>query len=415
MDILISTGDKDMAQLVSAHVTLINTMNNVFIDEGGVVEKFGVRSDQIIDYLALVGDTSDNIPGVPKCGPKTAVKWLTRYENLQGVMDNAHDVGGKVGAYLQESIEFLPMSYELATIKTDVELEQSVDELRISAEDAEGLLQVFTELEFKPWVVELVASVDDKPAIIDITISYDIVLTESDLNAWIETLSLAEAFAFDTETTSVDYMLADLVGVSFCCEAGKAAYVPVAHDYEGAPAQLDTRLVLDKLKRLLEDPERTVIGQNLKYDISVLAKYGVQVKARIFDTMLESYVLNSVASRHNMDDLALKYLGEITVHFEDIAGKGAKQLTFNQIELEKAGHYAAEDADITYRLHETLYPKLIEHPSLASVYADIEIPLVDILSRVERTGVLLDESQLSSQSKELEKRMSELEQEAYGL
>ncbi|MCS5573369.1 MAG: DNA polymerase I, partial [Pseudomonadales bacterium] len=288
-------------------------------------------------------------------------------------------------------------------------------ELRISVEDAEGLLQVFTELEFKPWVVELVASVDDTPAIIDIAISYDIVLTESDLNAWIETLSSAEAFAFDTETTSVDYMLADLVGVSFCCEAGKAAYVPVAHDYEGAPPQLDTRLVLDKLKRLLEDPERTVIGQNLKYDISVLAKYGVQVKARIFDTMLESYVLNSVASRHNMDDLALKYLGEITVHFEDIAGKGAKQLTFNQIELEKAAHYAAEDADITYRLHETLYPKLIEHPSLASVYTDIEIPLVDILSRVERTGVLLDESQLSSQSKELEKRMSELEQEAYGL
>ena len=415
MDVLISTGDKDMAQLVSPHVTLINTMNNVFIDEGGVVEKFGVRSDQIIDYLALVGDTSDNIPGVPKCGPKTAVKWLTQYENLQGIMDNAHAVGGKVGAYLRESIEFLPMSYELATIKTDVGLEQSADELRISAEDAEGLLQVFTELEFKPWVVELVASVDDTPAIIDIAISYDIVLTESDLNAWIETLSSAEAFAFDTETTSVDYMLADLVGVSFCCEAGKAAYVPVAHDYEGAPAQLDTRLVLDKLERLLEDPERTVIGQNLKYDISVLAKYGIQVKAKIFDTMLESYVLNSVASRHNMDDLALKYLGEITVHFEDIAGKGTKQLTFNQIELEKAGHYAAEDADITYRLHETLYPKLIEHPSLASVYADIEIPLVDILSRVERTGVLLDESQLSSQSKELEKRMSELEQEAYGL
>lgn len=417
MDVLISTGDKDMAQLVSPHVTLINTMSNTFMDEAGVLEKFGVRSDQIIDYLALVGDTADNIPGVPKCGPKTAVKWLSQYESLQGVIDQAGDIGGKVGEYLRESIEFLPMSYELATIKTDVELTQSVDELRISDVASERLVEIFTDLEFKSWVVELGAGDDDpaEPSTSKVEIDYDIILTETDLDAWVKKLASADAFAFDTETTSLDYMLAELVGVSFCCEAGVAAYVPIAHDYEGAPEQLGLELVLNKLKPLLEDPARTVIGQNLKYDISVLARYNVPVRARIFDTMLESYVLNSVASRHNMDDLALKYLGETTVHFEDIAGKGAKQLTFNQIELDKAGPYAAEDADITFRLHETLYAKLSQDSSLISVFADIEMPLVKILSHVERTGVLLDEEQLDRQSTELEKRLADLQQEAFGL
>lgn len=415
MDVLISTGDKDMAQLVSPHVTLINTMSNTFMDEAGVLEKFGVRSDQIIDYLALVGDTADNIPGVPKCGPKTAVKWLSQYESLQGVIDQAGDIGGKVGEYLRESIEFLPMSYELATIKTDVELTQSVDELRISDVASERLVEIFTDLEFKSWVVELGAGDDDPAEPSKVEIDYDIILTETDLDAWVKKLASADAFAFDTETTSLDYMLAELVGVSFCCEAGVAAYVPIAHDYEGAPEQLGLELVLNKLKPLLEDPARTVIGQNLKYDISVLARYNVPVRARIFDTMLESYVLNSVASRHNMDDLALKYLGETTVHFEDIAGKGAKQLTFNQIELDKAGPYAAEDADITFRLHETLYAKLSQDSSLISVFADIEMPLVKILSHVERTGVLLDEEQLDRQSTELEKRLADLQQEAFGL
>ena len=417
MDVLISTGDKDMAQLVSPHVTLINTMSNTFMDEAGVLEKFGVRSDQIIDYLALVGDTADNIPGVPKCGPKTAVKWLSQYESLQGVIDQAGDIGGKVGEYLRESIEFLPMSYELATIKTDVELAQSVDELRISDVASERLVEIFTDLEFKSWVVELGAGDDDpaEPSTSKVEIDYDIILTETDLDAWVKKLASADAFAFDTETTSLDYMLAELVGVSFCCEAGVAAYVPIAHDYEGAPEQLGLELVLNKLKPLLGDPARTVIGQNLKYDISVLARYDVPVRARIFDTMLESYVLNSVASRHNMDDLALKYLGETTVHFEDIAGKGAKQLTFNQIELDKAGPYAAEDADITFRLHETLYAKLSQDSTLISVFADIEMPLVKILSHVERTGVLLDEEQLDRQSTELEKRLADLQQEAFGL
>ena len=417
MDVLISTGDKDMAQLVTPHVTLINTMNDSFMDEDGVVEKFGVRPDQIIDYLALVGDTSDNIPGVPKCGPKTAVKWLTEYDSLAGVMDKAEHIKGRVGENLRDSLAFLPMSCELATIRRDVELEAGVDELVLGAPDREGLLAAFTELEFKPWVSELndgatpEAGADSERVDAD----YDIVYTRGELEGWIDRLKTADAFAFDTETTSTDYMEAELVGLSFCAEAGKAAYVPVAHDYEGAPEQLSLEVVLSAIGPLLEDPKRTVIGQNLKYDISVMAKYGVAFKADIFDTMLESYVLNSVASRHNMDDLALKYLGISTVHFEDIAGKGARQLTFNQINIDRAGHYAAEDADITLQLHQALWPRLEAEPALKSVYTDIELPLVPILSRVELDGVLLDEAQLQGQSKELEKRVSELEQTAYGL
>ena len=417
MDVLISTGDKDMAQLVTPHVTLINTMNDSIMDEDGVVEKFGVRPDQIIDYLALVGDTSDNIPGVPKCGPKTAVKWLTEYDSLAGVMDKAEHIKGKVGENLRDSLAFLPMSCELATIRRDVELETGVDGLVLGEPDRAGLLAAFTELEFKPWVSELndgatpEAGADSERVDAD----YDIVYTRGELEGWIDRLKTADAFAFDTETTSTDYMEAELVGLSFCAEAGKAAYVPVAHDYEGAPEQLSLEVVLSAIGPLLEDPKRTVIGQNLKYDISVMAKYGVAFKADIFDTMLESYVLNSVASRHNMDDLALKYLGISTVHFEDIAGKGARQLTFNQISIDRAGHYAAEDADITLQLHQALWPKLEAEPALKSVYTDIELPLVPILSRVELDGVLLDEAQLQGQSKELEKRVSELEQTAYGL
>ncbi len=419
MDVLVSTGDKDMAQLVSPHVTLINTMTNTLMDEPGVVEKFGVRADQIIDYLALVGDTSDNIPGVPKCGPKTAVKWLQAFESLDGVMANADSVKGKVGEYLRESLEFLPMSYELATIKKDLELDNRVDELAPTEPDAEGLRAMFTDLEFRPWVNEInsddPAEVIESPSTPALATDYEIVFDEDRLDTWLEKLSNADAFAFDTETTSIDYMEANLVGVSFCCEAGKAAYVPIAHDYLGAPAQLSMELVLSKLRPLLENPEQTIIGQNLKYDISVMARHGVNIKAKIIDTMLESYVLNSVASRHNMDDLALNYLGLSTVHFVDIAGKGAKQLKFNQIELDKAGPYAAEDADITFRLHEVLWPRLQAEGRLASVYQDIEIPLVPILSDVERGGVLLDEEQLNLQSRELEKRLHELEQEAYGL
>ena len=419
MDVLVSTGDKDMAQLVTPHVTLINTMTDTLMDGPGVEEKFGVRADQIIDYLALVGDTSDNIPGVPKCGPKTAVKWLQAFESLNGVMANAESVKGKVGEYLRESLEFLPMSYELATIKKDLELEYSVDELAPSEPDSEGLLAIFTELEFRPWVNEInsdaSADTNESPLTPTVVTEYETVFDETQLDIWLEKLAKADAFAFDTETTSIDYMEAKLVGLSFCCEAGKAAYVPMAHNYEGAPVQLAMELVLSKIRLLLENPEKTIIGQNLKYDISVMARHGVSIKAKVIDTMLESYVLNSVASRHNMDDLALNYLGLSTVHFEDIAGKGAKQLTFNQIVLDKAGHYAAEDADITFRLHQVLWPRLQAEGRLASVYQDIEIPLVPILSDVERGGVLLDEEQLKLQSRELEKRLHDLEQEAYGL
>ena len=419
MDVLVSTGDKDMAQLVTPHVTLINTMTDTLMDGPGVEEKFGVRADQIIDYLALVGDTSDNIPGVPKCGPKTAVKWLQAFESLNGVMSNAESVKGKVGEYLRDSLEFLPMSYKLATIKKDLELEYSVDELAPSEPDSDGLLAIFTELEFRPWVNEInsdaSADTNESPLTPTVVTEYETVFEETQLDIWLEKLAKADAFAFDTETTSIDYMEAKLVGLSFCCEAGKAAYVPMAHNYEGAPVQLAMELVLSKIRLLLENPEKTVIGQNLKYDISVMARHGVSIKAKVIDTMLESYVLNSVASRHNMDDLALNYLGLSTVHFEDIAGKGAKQLTFNQIELDKAGHYAAEDADITFRLHQVLWPRLQAEGRLASVYQDIEIPLVPILSDVERGGVLLDEEQLKLQSRELEKRLHELEQEAYGL
>ena len=419
MDVLVSTGDKDMAQLVTPHVTLINTMTDTLMDGPGVEEKFGVRADQIIDYLALVGDTSDNIPGVPKCGPKTAVKWLQAFESLNGVMSNAESVKGKVGEYLRESLEFLPMSYELATIKKDLELEYSVDELAPSEPDSEGLLAIFTELEFRPWVNEInsdaSADTNESPLTPTVVTEYETVFDETQLDIWLEKLAKADAFAFDTETTSIDYMEAKLVGLSFCCEAGKAAYVPMAHNYEGAPVQLAMELVLSKIRPLLENPEKTIIGQNLKYDISVMARHGVSIKAKVIDTMLESYVLNSVASRHNMDDLALNYLGLSTVHFEDIAGKGAKQLTFNQIVLDKAGHYAAEDADITFRLHQVLWPRLQAEGRLASVYQDIEIPLVPILSDVERGGVLLDEEQLKLQSRELEKRLHDLEQEAYGL
>ena len=426
MDVLISTGDKDLAQLVTPHVTLVNTMTDTFMDEAGVVEKFGVRPEQIIDYLALVGDTSDNIPGVPSCGPKTAVKWLAEYETLEGVMAHADDIKGKVGEKLRDSLEMMPLSYQLATIKTDVELESTVEELQITAADQPSLKALYKELEFRRWAEELTASNKDTAGAspdagadintnTETNTNYELILSEAALDTWLEKLAQAEYFAFDTETTSLDYMEAKLVGVSFSCEPGSAAYVPVAHDYEGAPEQLSTEHLLGKLRGLLENESTQVIGQNLKYDMSVMANHGIQWRAQLLDTMLESYVLNSVASRHNLDSLALKYLGVNTVHYEDIAGKGVKQLGFNQIALDKAAHYAAEDADITFQLHAVLWPKLKAEASLAKIYTDIELPLLPVLLRIERCGVLLDEAQLNVQSQELAKLLAELEQEAFGL
>jgi DNA polymerase-1 len=413
MPVVISTGDKDMAQLVNEHVTLINTMTDTVMDEAGVKEKFGVRPDQIIDYLALVGDTSDNIPGVPKCGPKTAVKWLTEHESLKGVMEHSDTVKGKVGEYLRDSLEILPLSYQLATIKLDVELPCAVEDLKHAEPDEAALRALFIEYEFRQWVDEL--SVEEAPESAPQSRNYELVLTEAGLDDWLLKLSSADLFSFDTETTSLDYMEAELVGVSFAVAAGEAAYVPCAHSYEGAPEQISRERLLEKLGPILQDPMRLKVGQNLKYDMSVLARYDITLRGIAYDTMLESYVLNSVASRHNMDDLAMKYLGVSTVHFEDIAGKGAKQVTFDKIDLEIAANYAAEDADITLQLHEALWPKLQKEPGLKRVFEEIELPLLSILSKVERTGVLLDVDLLNVQSGELEVRMSALTKDAYEL
>jgi DNA polymerase-1 len=427
IETVISTGDKDMAQLVNPHVRLINTMTNVEMDEAGVIEKFGVRPDQIIDYLALMGDKVDNIPGVEKCGPKTAVKWLTAHPSLKEVMAHADDVKGKVGENLRTALVHLPLSYELATIKLDVDLEQSVAELQPKAPDTETLRTLYQKFELKRLLTDLDAgdskadtavttsseAVADLPA--DVDTEYDIILDKASFNVWLEKLSAAELFAFDTETTSVNYMKAKLVGLSFCIEAGKAAYVPLTHDYIDAPEQLDLDWVLEQLKPLLESETCCKVGQNLKYDANVLSHYNIAMQGIAFDTMLESYCLNSVATRHNMDALAEKYLAYKTVHFEDIAGKGAKQLTFNQIEIEKAGHYAAEDADITMRLHQAIYPQLAKVSSQHSVFTDIEMPLLPVLARMEQHGVLIDCDMLAQQSQSIGTRLAELEIEAHNL
>ncbi len=427
IETVISTGDKDMAQLVNPHVRLINTMTNVEMDEAGVIEKFGVRPDQIIDYLALMGDNVENIPGVEKCGPKTAVKWLTAHPSLKEVMAHADDVKGKVGENLRTALTHLPLSYELATIKLDVDLEQSVAELQPKAPDTETLRTLYQKFELKRLLTDLDAgdskadtavkpsseAVADLPA--DVDTEYDIILDKASFNIWLEKLNAAELFAFDTETTSVNYMKAKLVGLSFCIEAGKAAYVPLTHDYIDAPEQLALDWVLEQLKPLLESETCCKVGQNLKYDANVLSHYNIAMQGIAFDTMLESYCLNSVATRHNMDALAEKYLGYKTVHFEDIAGKGAKQLTFNQIEIEKAGHYAAEDADITMRLHQAIYPQLAKVSSQLSVFTDIEMPLLPVLARMEQHGVLIDCDMLAQQSQSIGTRLAELEIEAHNL
>ncbi|NMP30672.1 DNA polymerase I [Thalassotalea sp. M1531] len=424
IETVISTGDKDMAQLVTPHVRLINTMTNVEMDEAGVVEKFGVRPDQIIDYLALMGDKVDNIPGVEKCGPKTAVKWLTEHETLDNVIANADKVKGKIGENLRSALDQLPLSYELATIKCDVALEKNASELAPVEADTEKLTTLFTEYELRRHLADLKKGKDapsaeevvEEEAIPEaIDADYDIIFTEADFNAWLNKLMNAGTFAFDTETTSIDYMQAELVGVSFSCEAGKAAYVPFAHDYEDAPQQLDRDWVLGKLKPILQSTSYKKLGQNLKYDAHVLSHYDITLAGVAFDTMLESYCYNSVASRHNMDALAEKYLGVKTVKFEDIAGKGAKQLTFNQIEIEKAGHYAAEDADITLRLHHALYGKLSKEKGPLSVFTDIELPLMPVLTRMEEHGVLIDSDLLGEQSQAIGTRLSELEIEAHNI
>ena len=412
-EVLISTGDKDLAQLVTDKITLINTMNNFISTPESVMEKFGVPAEKIIDYLALIGDTADNIPGINKVGPKTAVKWLTQYESVDNIMAHADEFKGKVGEYLREGLEQLPLSYQLATIVCDVELDASPQDLQLKSPDTESLKNLYSELEFKTWLTELSGETTGSAAqTAAIDTDYQTVLTQADFDNWLVQLKQAKTFAFDTETTSLNYMQARVVGVSFCIEPGKAAYVPFAHDYENAPAQLSEEIVLGGLKPLLEDPAINKLGQNLKYDIHVLQNHGIFMRGISDDTLLQSFVLDST-KRHDMDSMAMRFLNHRTIHFEDIAGKGAKQLTFNQIDLQEAGPYAAEDADITLRLHQCIHAQLEELPDLLTVYEDIELPLMPIIQHIERNGVKIDAQMLADQSYQLAERMKEIEQQAY--
>lgn len=414
MQTLISTGDKDMAQLVNEHVTLINTMSNKVLDVDGVKEKFGVTPEQIIDYLTLMGDKVDNIPGVPKVGPKTAVKWIDEYGSLDGVMQNAAHIKGKVGENLRDTLGQLPLSKQLVTIKQDVILEFTPDQLQKQAVDVDKLSEMFREMEFRTWLNEILNQQEQvQPE--ENTNEYQIIADEKEFQTWLQRLQKAELFAFDTETTDLNYMNAEIVGVSFSDKVGEVAYVPLAHDYEGAPKQLDRATVLAALKPLLEDATKHKVGQNLKYDANVLLNYDIQLAGIKYDTMLESYVVNSSASRHDMDSLALKYLGKKTIHFEDIAGKGVKQKTFNQIDIDEAGPYAAEDADITLQLHEQLYPKVKAEKGLLHIFSNIEMPLVNVLVDMEHTGVLIDKDLLAIQSKYLEKRLAEIQEDTYAM
>ncbi|MDM5095513.1 DNA polymerase I [Aeromonas rivipollensis] len=433
LPVLISTGDKDMAQLVSDHVTLIDTMKDVKTDREGVIEKFGVPPELIIDYLALMGDKVDNIPGMSGVGEKTAQALLQGIGSIDQIAANLDKVaalgfrGSKAFAdKFREQEEQVRLSYQLATIKTDVALEQSLEELLLGPIDKESLLAVYREYELRNLIKELESggeesagqeeAADDAAApVAAIETDYSCILEEAEFDDWLALLKAAPLFAFDTETTSLDYMEARVVGVSFAIEPGKAAYVPFGHDYLGAPTQLTEQQVLGKLKPLLEDPARLKVGQNLKYDRNVLQNHGIDLQGIAYDTMLESYVLNSTASRHDMDSLARKYLGVDTISFEEIAGKGAKQLTFNQIELEQAAPYAAEDADITLRLHQTLWGELSKLPELAKVFTEIELPLLPVLARMELLGTTIDPKLLHQQSQEIEVRLAELERQAHEL
>ncbi|MGO1872477.1 MAG: DNA polymerase I, partial [Halomonas sp.] len=442
-DAVISTGDKDMAQLVNAHITLVNTMKDETLDEAGVEGKFGLPPALIIDFLALMGDKVDNIPGVPGVGEKTAIGLLqgmgggldTIYADLERVATLTFRGAKTLPKKLEEHREQAFLSYQLATIKVDCELPVGLDDLDIAHPDREALVTLYKEMEFRQWLSELLEGKDagiadvkggePAPSSVEETASDahsasaprddQVILEQADFERWLERLNTAERLCFDLETTSLNYMDAEIVGVGLALEAGETAYIPLAHDYLDAPAQLDRKAVLAALKPLLEDPSKTKIGQNLKYDISVLANYTISVAGPFADTMLASYVLNSTATRHDMDSLALKYLGEKTISFEEIAGKGAKQLTFNQIALEQAAPYACEDVDITLRLQEALRPQVESEGRLADVLDHIELPLIKVLSRIERNGVAVDAERLHEQSQQLDQRIRELEREAFEL
>ncbi len=422
--VVISTGDKDMAQLVNERISLVNTMTSTFLDRQGVIDKFGVPPELIIDFLALVGDKSDNIPGVPGVGEKSALAMLqgiggldSLYADLEAIRQLPFRGSRSMPEKLQEYRDQAYLSYRLATIKDDVAVGITRQDLQGSKPDTDKLTSLYRELEFKAWLEELLDANQEQPTVDNPGTgkSYDTVFTEGDLDRWIKVLNAAEVFAFDTETTSLDYMAAELVGVSFSATPHQAAYIPFGHDYLGAPAQLGRQRVLDKLKPMLENPKKAKLGQNLKYDMSVLARHGIELNGVAYDTMLESYLIDATGSRHDMDTLALKYLGEKTIRFEEIAGKGASQLTFNQVAIEQAAPYAAEDADVTLRLHQILWPKLAAEPGLRDVFETIEMPLVPVLSTIERNGALVDAGRLASQSRQLGQRIEELEREAYDL
>ncbi len=415
---LISTGDKDFAQLVEDNILLMNTMSGDIFDREKVVEKFEVPPEKMIDYLTLIGDTVDNIPGVPKVGPKTAVKWLQTYGSLQGIIEHADEISGKVGENLRETLKDIPLFQELITIQLDVPHAFKPEDLRVREPDIAQLRALYQELEFKTWLRMLgeapvaVRELDPPAQKPETALQYETILTKEHFISWLKRLAVAPLFSFDTETTGLDYMSAEIVGVSFSITPGEAAYVPLTHDYEGAPEQLSRAWVLDQLKPLLEDPKRFKVGHNLKYDLEILANHHITLCGIRFDTMLESYILSSTGGRHDMDSLAKRYLNYQTVSFEEIAGKGAKQITFNQVPLEKAAFYAAEDADITLKLHQLFWPLLERSPPQQKVFTEIEMPLVPVLGRMERYGVLIDPTRLLAQSEVLGERLLELQEQA---
>jgi DNA polymerase-1 len=434
-DVLISTGDKDMAQLVGPRIELLNTMSNTRLDRAGVKTKFDVFPEQIVDYLALVGDSSDNIPGITGVGPKTAAKWLNQYRTLDELIAHAADIGGKVGENLRNEIAILELSRKLATIDTAVKLEVTVEALHSGVPDLARLRELYTRLEFRSLLRSLGPEAETAPAAAEsaaaaapaassadagtatpgtaLARNYEKILSRAALDLWLAKLAAAPLISFDTETDSLDYMQARVIGVAFAVTPGEAAYIPLGHDYAGAPDQLDRDEVLAALKPVLEDLTKAKLGHHLKYDTHILANYGIALTGQRFDSMLESYVLNSVATRHDMDSTVEKYLGIKTIHYEDVAGKGAKQITFNQVDVDRAAEYSAEDADVTLRLHHALWPQIEALPKLRALYETIEQPLVAVLYRMERTGVLVDRQLLKTQSSELAARMLELQAEAH--
>ena len=427
IDVVISTGDKDLAQLVTPQVKLVNTMSNETLDEAGVLAKFGVPPQRIVDYLTLVGDAVDNVPGVAKVGPKTAVKWLTQYGSLDGVMAAAADIGGAVGENLRTALDFLPLGRKLVTVRCDLDLPATPSELAPRAPDREKLIELFTRYEMKSWLKEASAAAAPSPVLPPTPAAslfepparhYTTITDWATFEVWLKKIESTPLVALDTETTSLDPFAARLVGISFAVAPGEAAYIPLAHDYAGAPVQLPCEQVLARLSAWLESPNHAKIGQHLKYDQHVFANHGIALTGVAHDTLLQSYVLEAGKSGvrgHDLGQLARRHLGLETIAFEDLCGKGANQIGFNQVEVAKAAEYGAEDADLCLQLHGRLYPQITASEGLAHVYSEIEIPVRDILYRMERTGVLIDSTLLAQQSQELGKRLLELEQQAHEL